>query len=217
MSATAFDVLRELPRPVQHGIGTALRLAQEGHRDPNAKPLRGFGGAGVLEVIEDFDGSTYRAVYTVKLRSGVYVLHGFQKEEQERDRNTKARYGPDKASTEPGDRARQGIATVKIKKANDNIFAELGFERPEEEAAKVDLAYEIFTILKARKLTQTKASVLLGISQADVSKLMNVRPHGFSLDRLIAILTRLARDVEIRVTKPAGSRRMGKVKTVLAA
>jgi len=68
-----------LPKPVRHGIGTALRLAQEGSKDPNAKPLKGFGGAGVLEVIEDFDGNTFRAVYTVKLRSGVYVLHCFQK------------------------------------------------------------------------------------------------------------------------------------------
>jgi phage-related protein len=75
----SLDVLRQLPRPVQHGIGTALRLAQEGHKDPGAKPLKGFGGAGVLEVIEDFDGNTCRAVYTVKLRSGVYVLHCFQK------------------------------------------------------------------------------------------------------------------------------------------
>lgn len=75
----SFEVLRQLPKPAQHGIGTALRLAQEGSKDPGAKPLKGFGGAGVLEVIEDFDGNTFRAVYTVKLRSGVYVLHCFQK------------------------------------------------------------------------------------------------------------------------------------------
>jgi predicted XRE-type DNA-binding protein len=106
---------------------------------------------------------------------------------------------------------------MKIRKASDNIFADLGFDRPEEEAAKVDLAYEIFTILKARKLTQTKAASLLEISQADVSKLMNVRPHGFSLDRLIAILTRLERDVEIRVTKSPRTRRVGKGKAVMAA
>lgn len=106
---------------------------------------------------------------------------------------------------------------MKIKKASDNIFADLGFERPEEEAAKVDLAYEIASILKARKLTQVKAASLLQISQADVSKLMNVRPHGFSLDRLIAILTRLERDVEIRVTKTSGAKRAGKVRAVLAA
>jgi predicted XRE-type DNA-binding protein len=106
---------------------------------------------------------------------------------------------------------------MKIRKASDNVFADLGFDRPEEEAAKVDLAYEIFTILKARRLTQTKAAALLEISQADVSRLMNVRPHGFSLDRLIAILTRLERDVEIRVTKSPASRRVGKVRTTLAA
>jgi Helix-turn-helix domain len=58
---------------------------------------------------------------------------------------------------------------------------------------------------------------LLDISQADVSKLMTLRLHGFSLDRLIAILTRLERDVEICVTKSPASRRLGKVKTVLAA
>jgi predicted XRE-type DNA-binding protein len=106
---------------------------------------------------------------------------------------------------------------MKIKKASDNVFADLGFERPEEEAAKVDLAFEIASILKARKLAQVKAAALLQISQADVSKLMNVRPHGFSLDRLIAILTRLERDVEIRVTKTSGTRRGGKVRAVLAA
>jgi predicted XRE-type DNA-binding protein len=106
---------------------------------------------------------------------------------------------------------------MKIKKASDNIFADLGFERPEEEAAKVDLAYEIASILKARKLTQVKAAALLNISQADVSKLMNVRPYGFSLDRLIAILTRLERDVEIRVTKASSTKRGGKVRAVLAA
>lgn len=75
----SFAALKRLPKPVQHGIGTALRLAQEGLKDPNAKALKGFGGAGILEIVEDYDGNTYRAVYTVKLRSGVYVLHCFQK------------------------------------------------------------------------------------------------------------------------------------------
>jgi len=48
-------------------------------KHPDAKPLQGFGGAGVLEVVEDFDGSTYRAVYTIRLTRGIYVLHVFQK------------------------------------------------------------------------------------------------------------------------------------------
>ena len=53
--------------------------AQKGNKHPSAKPLRGFGGAGVLEVVEDHDGDTYRAVYTVRLAGRVYVLHAFQK------------------------------------------------------------------------------------------------------------------------------------------
>ena len=60
-------------------FGFALHLAQIGEKHLDAKPLRGFGGAGVLEVVEDFDGSTYRAVYTVKFAGIVYALHAFQK------------------------------------------------------------------------------------------------------------------------------------------
>ncbi len=68
-----------MPEEVLDVFGYALHLAQGGHKHPRAKPLRGFGSAGVLEVVEDDDGSTYRAVYTVKFRNAVYVLHCFQK------------------------------------------------------------------------------------------------------------------------------------------
>lgn len=71
--------LKEFPDEVRSDVGHALYPAQQGERAGNAKPLRGFKGAGVLEIIEDFDGSTYRAVYTVKLAGRVYVLHAFQK------------------------------------------------------------------------------------------------------------------------------------------
>jgi len=60
-------------------FGFALHIAQMGERHPDSKPLKGFGGAGVLEVVEDFVGSTYRAVYTVKFAGVVYALHAFQK------------------------------------------------------------------------------------------------------------------------------------------
>ncbi len=60
-------------------MGFALDLAQRGGKHCDAKPLRGFGGAGVLEIVDDFDGDTYRAIYTVKFRGAVYVLHAFQK------------------------------------------------------------------------------------------------------------------------------------------
>ncbi len=71
--------LREFPDPVKDDIGYALHQVQEGKKPVSAKPLSGFGGAGVLEIIEDFDGDTYRAVYTVRFKKVIYVLHCFQK------------------------------------------------------------------------------------------------------------------------------------------
>jgi phage-related protein len=60
-------------------MGFALFVAQCGGRHPQAKPMRGFGDAGVLEVVEDHAGDAYRAVYTVRFAEVVYVLHAFQK------------------------------------------------------------------------------------------------------------------------------------------
>ncbi|MGQ0637159.1 MAG: type II toxin-antitoxin system RelE/ParE family toxin [Planctomycetaceae bacterium] len=71
--------LRRFPKSVRIVVGQALFDAQTGHKHPAAKPLRGFGGASVLEIVEDDNRSTYRAVYTVKFADIVYVLHAFQK------------------------------------------------------------------------------------------------------------------------------------------
>jgi phage-related protein len=71
--------LLAMPDDVIDVFGFALHLAQAGQQHSQAKPLKGFGSAGVLEVIEDHYGNTYRAVYTVKLAGTVYVLHCFQK------------------------------------------------------------------------------------------------------------------------------------------
>jgi phage-related protein len=71
--------LKELPDEVIDVFGYALHLAQTGGRHAQAKPLQGFGSAGVLEVVEDWRGNTYRAVYTVRFEQRVYVLHVFQK------------------------------------------------------------------------------------------------------------------------------------------
>lgn len=71
--------LKGFPKPVKGAIGIGLYIAQLGGKPPNAKPLKGYTGASVLEIIEDFDGNTYRAVYTTKLQDVIYVLHIFQK------------------------------------------------------------------------------------------------------------------------------------------
>ena len=69
----------EFPDPVQDAMGYALYQAQIGLKHGNAKPLRGFGGAGVIEIVADHVGDTFRTVYTVKFAAAVYVLHAFQK------------------------------------------------------------------------------------------------------------------------------------------
>jgi phage-related protein len=77
--ASSKDDLRDFPEGVKDVIGFALFQAQKGDKHLAAKPLKGFGGAGVLEVVVDDDGSTFRGVYTVKLAGVVYVLDVFQK------------------------------------------------------------------------------------------------------------------------------------------
>ena len=82
-------IIRGFPRSVRQVIGYALEVAQRGGRHPDAKPLRGFKGAGVLEVVENHEGNAYRAVYTVKLADHVYVLHAFQKKAKKEVRTPK--------------------------------------------------------------------------------------------------------------------------------
>jgi phage-related protein len=71
--------LRAMPKRVRQDIGQALYAAQQGETDPAAKPLKGFGGSRVMEIVERYRGDAYRAVYTAQLGEIVYVLHVFQK------------------------------------------------------------------------------------------------------------------------------------------
>ena len=76
---TSLKDLREFSAPVQDHLGYALYIAQRGGKHQDAKVMSGFGGAGVLEVIKDYRGDTFRAVYTLKYAGTVLVLHAFQK------------------------------------------------------------------------------------------------------------------------------------------
>ena len=71
--------LKSFPDEVRGSIGHALHQAQCGDEPNRAKALKGFGGRGVLEIVADFDGDTFRAVYTVQFSDAIYVLHAFQK------------------------------------------------------------------------------------------------------------------------------------------
>jgi phage-related protein len=71
--------VRGFPRQVRRDIGLALYAAQQGEVDPSAKPLRGFGGGSVIEIVAQHLGNTWRAVYTVRYAEAIYLLHAFQK------------------------------------------------------------------------------------------------------------------------------------------
>jgi len=74
----SLKVLREFSDAVKQGVGYALYMAQHGETAPQAKRMKGLGG-GVYEIVEDHDTDTYRAVYIARLKTGIYVLHAFQK------------------------------------------------------------------------------------------------------------------------------------------
>jgi phage-related protein len=76
---TSLRDLRSFPAAARIDIGHALFAAQEGQTDPAAKPLKGFGGASVLEIVASRHGNAWRAVYIVKFQDAIYVLHVFQK------------------------------------------------------------------------------------------------------------------------------------------
>ncbi len=71
--------LKRFPAKVQNRVGYALNQVQQGDEPIAAKALKGFGGRAVLEILDDFEGDTYRAVYTVRFAGTAYVLHAFQK------------------------------------------------------------------------------------------------------------------------------------------
>jgi len=76
----SLEVLKDFPEETRISMGHALREAQEGGKALYAKPLKGIGGgATVIEICDDYDGNTYRVMYTVKIGSKLYVLHSFQK------------------------------------------------------------------------------------------------------------------------------------------
>ena len=95
---------------------------------------------------------------------------------------------------------------ISVKRGSGNVFADLGFERPEEEQLKAQLVREIRDILKRRRLTQAKAADLLGLKQPDVSALITGRVHKFSLERLLRCVRRLDRDVVMVIRRKRGAR-----------
>ena len=91
------------------------------------------------------------------------------------------------------------MSNKKVTASSGNVFADLGFANPEEELLKAKLVREIRAIIKRRKLTQTKAAIMLGLKQPDVSALVTGRVGKFSIDRLIRCLNRMDYRVDVVV------------------
>jgi len=144
---------RSFPDSVRPEMGKALGLAQFGGKHPSAKPWTGQ-GPGVFELVEDHDGDTYRAVYTVRFQDVVYVLHAFQKKSPSRIRTAQldidmierrlrlaqqdyqARMAYESAET-------MNEADETITRGTSNVFADLGYPDAGEPQTKLRLAYAI--------------------------------------------------------------------------
>jgi predicted XRE-type DNA-binding protein len=91
--------------------------------------------------------------------------------------------------------------TMDITRGSDNVFADLGLPNPEERLLKAQLALRIQDMLEHKDWTQGQVADALGLDQADVSRLLRGRLAGFSVDRLLNLITRLGHNVEVRISE----------------
>jgi predicted XRE-type DNA-binding protein len=106
---------------------------------------------------------------------------------------------------------------IPVTESSGNVFADLGFDAPDEELTKAQLASHIRQIIKRRRLTQLAAARLMGIDQPKVSALLNGRLANFSSERLMRLLTALGQDVEITVKATPRSRARGQIRVAKIA
>ena len=113
-------------------------------------------------------------------------------------------------------RAARSAKADQIVRGSGNVFADLGYPDAEERQTKLRLALALNTILDQRKLNQADAAVQLGVNQPKVSALRNYKLEGFSVERLMTLLTALDRDVEIVIRKKPRSRGAAKISVIAA-
>ena len=205
------------PAAVKDDMGNALGIAQFGGTAPTAKPWKGL-GAGVLEIVESHDGNAYRAVYTVRFEKALYVLHAFQKKSPSGIRTAKRDVKDSNRRSEitRNTMAKRRVESATITRGSTNVFEDLGYPDAAERQAKLRLAYALNQVVERRGLTQTATATLLGLSQPKVSALRNYKLAGFSVERLMNLLTALDQDIEIVIRRKARSRKGGRI-TVVAA
>ena len=204
---SALKDLRAFPEEVKDGIGYALEIAQRGGKSDKAKPLKGFQGAHILEIVEDHASATWRAVYTVKSRRLCAAC--LSEEVEEGHGHAEAGNRLDQAP--PGRSAtacqrRQIMRRSRVTKSTGNVYVDLGVKNAEEHAIKAELVHQIAGILQEEHLTQKDTAVRLGIAQPDVSRMLAGHFRQFSVERLMRFLVALGQDVKI-VVRPAAAAR----------
>jgi predicted XRE-type DNA-binding protein len=112
--------------------------------------------------------------------------------------------------------AKRRAESTTITRGSTNVFEDLGYPDAVERQAKLRLAYALNRVVEQRGLTQAAAATLLGLSQPKVSALRNYKLAGFSVERLMNLLTALDQDIEIVIRRKARSRKGGRI-TVVAA
>jgi|SRR3569832_1121814 len=113
-------------------------------------------------------------------------------------------------------RAARTTKEAAIVRGTGNVFSDLGFADADERQTKLRLAYELNELLAERELTQQQAGRLLGLSQPKISALGRYKIEGFSVERLMLLLTTLDRDIDIVIRKKPNSRAAGKITVVPA-
>ena len=199
-------------------------LPQSGKKHEQARPLHGFGSAGVLEMVEDWRGNAYRAVYTVRYAAAVFVFARVSEEGNERDCHAQTGHGIEQRAAEGRRAGRKGamkmskrkVKGVEVVMGTGNVYADLGYGNADEMVIKAQLVTKIAEIIKRKGLTQTKAAALLGMPQPKLSNLLRGQFRGFSERRLMDCLTRLGRDVQIVVKAAPRSRENGRLSIVFA-
>ena len=111
---------------------------------------------------------------------------------------------------------RRNAEAVEITRGTKNVFSDLGYPDATERQAKLRLAYALNRVLEQRDLTQTAAATLLGVTQPKVSALRNYKLEGFSVERLMTLLTVLDQDVDIVIRSKPRSRAAARISVVAA-
>ncbi|MGA9665683.1 MAG: XRE family transcriptional regulator [Gallionella sp.] len=176
--------------------------------------LTGFGSAGVLEVVENDAGGTYRAVCTVKFEESVFVLHCFEKRSKrgistpKEDLDTvRSRLKVAETLAKELRNEKWLIDGIEVQRSSGSVYADLGLPDAEKLKIKTGLVAEIRKSMRRLGLTQQEAAKRMGISQPKVSDMMRGDFSNLSERELMDCLNRLGYDIEIKVkpaTEPVG-------------